>query len=119
MFSRLVLLIIVIFGSLLVNTVFAREGHIMTPRVPADQLEDAQALTSPLPDSPEVVEKGKAIYEGKGTCFNCHGKTGRGDGPGGYRSILLLGILGVMGCGDIGRKVKSFGSSNTDHLGQA
>ncbi len=61
----------------------AAERHIMEPRVPADQLEEARALRSPLPESAEVVAKGKVIYEGKGTCFNCHGMKGRGDGPGG------------------------------------
>ncbi len=62
-----------------------QQGHqrMMTPRVPADQLEKARALTSPLSPSPDIVEQGKAIYEGKGTCINCHGVKGRGDGPGG------------------------------------
>ncbi len=55
----------------------------MEPRVPPDKIEEARALVSPLHDSPDIAEKGKAIYEGKGTCFNCHGKTGGGDGPGG------------------------------------
>jgi mono/diheme cytochrome c family protein len=54
---------------------------MMQPRVPADKLAEARGLTSPLPDSPDMVEKGKALYEGKGTCFNCHGKEGMGDGP--------------------------------------
>ncbi len=60
-------------------------GHqgMMMPRVPADRIEEAQALRSPLPQTPEIVAQGKAIYEGKGTCFNCHGKSGGGDGPGG------------------------------------
>ena len=53
---------------------------MLQPRVPADKLAEAQALTSPLPDSPETVEKGKALYNGKGTCFNCHGKDGSGNG---------------------------------------
>lgn len=57
------------------------ESHMMQPRVPADKLAEARALTSPLPDAADVVEKGKALYLGKGTCFNCHGKEGRGDGP--------------------------------------
>lgn len=61
----------------------AAERHIMKPRVPADKLEEARGLKSPLPDSSDVVAKGKEIFEGKGTCFNCHGMTGRGDGPGG------------------------------------
>jgi mono/diheme cytochrome c family protein len=47
-----------------------------------DKLAEARALQSPLPSSPDIVEKGKVIYEGKGGCFNCHGASGRGDGPG-------------------------------------
>ena len=62
-----------------------QHGHqrMMMPRVPADKLAEARALTSPLSPSPDIVEQGKAIYEGKGTCMNCHGVKGRGDGPGG------------------------------------
>jgi mono/diheme cytochrome c family protein len=56
------------------------ERQIMMPRVPSEKLEEARALTSPLPDSADIVEKGKALYEGRGTCVNCHGATGRGDG---------------------------------------
>ena len=37
-------------------------------------------MQNPLPDSPDVLEKGKGLYHGKGTCFNCHGKNGAGDG---------------------------------------
>jgi mono/diheme cytochrome c family protein len=54
---------------------------MMQPRVPADKLAEARALTSPLPNSEEIIEKGKALYHGKGTCFNCHGQNGAGDGP--------------------------------------
>jgi mono/diheme cytochrome c family protein len=67
--------------SLLGTGAFASERHMMQPRVPADKLEEARALTSPLPDSPENAQKGKALYHGKGTCFNCHGHAGMGDGP--------------------------------------
>ncbi len=59
----------------------AAERHMMQPRVPADKLAEARALKSPLPSSPEIVEKGKALYNGKGTCFNCHGTDGGGNGP--------------------------------------
>ena len=62
---------------------FGIERHPMAPRVPADKIQEARALTNPIPESAEVLAKGKEIYEGKGTCVNCHGKTGRGDGPGG------------------------------------
>ena len=60
---------------------WAAERHTMQPRVPADKLAEARALTSPLPGSPEIVAQGKALYNGKGTCFNCHGKDGSGNGP--------------------------------------
>jgi mono/diheme cytochrome c family protein len=59
----------------------AAERNMMQPRVPAEKLVEARALTSPLPSSPEVVAQGKALYNGKGTCFNCHGKEGGGNGP--------------------------------------
>lgn len=60
---------------------WAVERHIGPPRVPADKLAEARALTNPLPDSAEIREKGKALYNGKGTCFNCHGTGGAGNGP--------------------------------------
>lgn len=59
----------------------AAERHMMQPRVPADKIAEARALKSPLPSSPEIIEKGKALFEGKGTCFNCHGMDGGGNGP--------------------------------------
>ena len=34
--------------------------------------------------SPGQRSRGKAIFEGKGTCFNCHGIRGKGDGPAGH-----------------------------------
>lgn len=60
----------------------AEEGHMMQPRVPFDKLAEARSLTSPLANSAEVVGQGKALYHGKGTCFNCHGTDGSGNGPG-------------------------------------
>ena len=57
------------------------ETHMMRPRVPVDKLAEARALVSPIPDSPEMLARGKALYEGKGSCVNCHGHNGAGDGP--------------------------------------
>ncbi len=68
------LTVVLACGFLSASTLSAAERHMMQPRVPADKLAEARALTSPLPDSAEIVEKGKALYNGKGTCFNCHGK---------------------------------------------
>lgn len=76
--------VLILCGLLTVIEVTSSESaeqHMMQPRVPADKLAEARALTSPLPDTPEIVEKGKALYNGKGTCFNCHGTDGMGNGP--------------------------------------
>ena len=70
-----------LLGALWPSLSETAEQHMMQPRVPADKLAEARAITSPLPDSPEIVEKGKALYSGKGTCVNCHGISGGGDGP--------------------------------------
>ncbi len=72
--------LIAVIVSLAVPVV-AAERHMMQSLVPADKLADARALTSPLPSSPEIVAQGKALYDGKGACFNCHGKDGDGNGP--------------------------------------
>lgn len=61
--------------------VWAAERHMMHSLVPDDKLVEARALTSPLARSPEIVAQGKALYDGKGGCFNCHGKDGDGNGP--------------------------------------
>ena len=57
------------------------EQQMMRPRVPSEQLESARAMTNPLAATPEVIEQGKGLYEGKGGCLNCHGPGGGGDGP--------------------------------------
>lgn len=66
----------------------APEKDPLKPRVPADQMADAKKLSSSLfkdaVNAPaDVVREGNALYDGKGTCFNCHGKTGKGDGAAG------------------------------------
>jgi len=77
-----VVVLSVMSSLLLMSSAFGAGQQMMKSRVPADKLDEARALTSPLPDSPDTIEKGKAIYEGKGTCVNCHGVSGRGDGSG-------------------------------------
>lgn len=54
-------------------------------RVPTAHSGEAKALHAPFGDTrsadTDVVAAGKALYEGKGQCFLCHGMSGRGDGP--------------------------------------
>ncbi len=61
----------------------AEERDPLKPRVPSDQIADAKKMKNPVDDTPENLAKGKALFEGKGTCFNCHGKEGNGQGPAG------------------------------------
>ncbi len=49
------------------------------PRAPSD----ARAIKNPIPVSGDAIANGKAIYEGKGNCYVCHGIGGYGDGEGG------------------------------------
>jgi mono/diheme cytochrome c family protein len=79
--SRIVIVLCWCVSAGVVSFSGAAEQHLMQPRVPADKLAEARALTSPFADSPEMRAKGKALYEGKGGCMNCHGQSGGGDGP--------------------------------------
>lgn len=61
----------------------AAERDPLKTRVPRDQLIEAKKMKNPIQATTENIAKGKQLYEGKGTCFNCHGKSGQGDGPAG------------------------------------
>ena len=76
-------LIAVSVCAMVAAVAFAEEKDPTIPRVPGDQRGHAKAMKNPIPKTPENIAKGKAIYEGKGTCFNCHGTSGKGDGPAG------------------------------------
>lgn len=71
-----------------VVTASAEERNPSEPRVPIAERRDARALKNPIPKTPENIAKGKAIYEGKGSCFRCHGDSGKGDGP--YHTLVNL-----------------------------
>ena len=77
------------------------EKDPLKPRVPADQRAEAKKTTSPLYDKAEdapaeIVAEGKALFEGKGTCVNCHGKNGDGQGPAG--KVLNPGPRNFTNC---------------------
>ncbi len=61
------------------NTAEEGERDIRIPRAPAQ----ASNVENPLPSSPLIVSEGEKIFKGKGTCYTCHGITGKGDGPAG------------------------------------
>ena len=124
---RMLLLMIALIS--LSISAWAAEGQMMQPRVPADKLAEARALTSPLPSSPEIVRQGKALYNGKGSCFTCHGKDGDGNGPvaaqlnpspsnfqhhGFWRHRTEGEIFWVIKNGSVGTSMAGFGGQLTD-----
>ena len=124
--SMFLLLIVVAFFAIPAG---AAERQMMQQVVPADKLAEARAHTSPLPKSPETVAQGKALYDGKGACFNCHGKDGDGNGPlaaqlkpsprnfqhhGFWRHRTEGEIFWVIKYGSAGTSMVGFGQQLTD-----
>jgi mono/diheme cytochrome c family protein len=60
---------------------YAEERNPIEPRVPFNERVAARTLKNPVARTPENIAKGKAVYEGKGSCHTCHGLSGKGDGP--------------------------------------
>jgi hypothetical protein len=56
------------------------EFDITLSRVPVADRAAAKALKPPFESTPEILAEGKAIFLGRGTCFQCHGTEGKGDG---------------------------------------
>ncbi len=74
----------------------APEADPLKPRVPDAERGDVRKMKSPLTVTSEILAKGKELYEGKGTCANCHGQTGAGDGAGGM--LLSPGPRNFTNC---------------------
>ena len=77
------------------------EKDPLKPRVPAAERSKAKKMKTPLykkakKASPEIVAEGKALYLGKGTCINCHGEMGDGNGPAG--KVLNPGPRNFTNC---------------------
>ncbi len=79
MSSRLVhhLVVCVLMGE---SLVLGADSAVLKPRVPPDQIDEARALVNPFPVTPGRLEKGRALYHGKGFCVTCHGREGKGLG---------------------------------------
>ena len=56
----------------------AADPAALRPRVPPDQILSAKAVTNPLQPTSDLLDKGKAIFYGKGFCSSCHGLDGKG-----------------------------------------
>jgi mono/diheme cytochrome c family protein len=73
---------VIMIGALLLidGLAWAADKAVLRPRVPKDQIEEARAVTNPLPADEETIAKGKVLYEGKAFCKTCHGPDGKGLG---------------------------------------
>jgi mono/diheme cytochrome c family protein len=67
----------------------AADAEVLRPRVPVDQRDIAKAIFNPLSSNAELLEKGKALYQGKAFCIACHGREGKGLGA----DLALKGAL--------------------------
>ena len=73
---------VIMIGALLLidGLAWAADKGVLRPLVPKDQIEEARAVTNPLPADEETIAKGKILYEGKAFCKACHGPDGKGLG---------------------------------------
>lgn len=49
-------------------------------KVPSSKLEEVRKLKNIASLNEKSLSEAREIFMGKGTCFNCHGEKGRGDG---------------------------------------
>ena len=68
----------ILIGFVMTGLGVASDSEVLKRRVPADQIEEARSWVNPFSPTPENIEKGKAIFHGKGFCVTCHGRDGRG-----------------------------------------
>lgn len=82
MVGRTIALFIVLmwFQGLLPLVSQSADPEVLKPRVPPDQMKKARSWENPFSPSPENIEVGKKLFEGKGFCVTCHGKDGKGLG---------------------------------------
>ena len=65
------------------------DAEVLQPRVPSHLIEEARQWRNPLEVTPENIEKGKALFQGKAFCATCHGRDGRGLGD-------IVGLRGKL-----------------------
>ncbi len=96
----------------------------LLPRVPSHLIAKIRTLRSPLYSSSRnvtenIILHGRQLYEGKGTCVNCHGWDGTGNGPASLmvtlppRNFTNCGFHNVRSDGELFWVIKN-GSPGTD-----
>ena len=88
---------------------WATDQHMMAPRVPMDQIEEARVLTSPLPESTGIIEKEKHSMKARGSVSPAMEQPAVEMGPARPASILPRATFSITGSGAIGPRAKFFG----------
>ena len=66
--------------QLMPSLVWPADPEVLRPRVPLEQMNTVRQVTNPYPVTPEIIEEGKQLFEGKAFCRTCHGFDGKGLG---------------------------------------
>ncbi len=84
------------------------EHDPIKPRVPPDKIAAVKAMKPPFQATPAIIAEGKALFDGKATCFMCHGNDGKGKGVGaesltkvGPRNFTNPQFHKVKSCGEM------------------
>lgn len=75
------LLTTILLMEVMSATVWPADPEVLRPRVPLEQMESVRQETNPYLVTPEIIQHGKQLFEGKGFCRTCHGIDGKGLGP--------------------------------------
>ena len=76
--GRVCLITFLLLGG--VGLGWSAESEVLRPRVPTARIRRRRAVTNPFPVTPERLQQGKALFEGKAFCRACHGSDGKGLG---------------------------------------
>jgi mono/diheme cytochrome c family protein len=76
--SAPLLVLTVCLACLQGTAAWAADAQALRPRVPPEHIAEARAVRNPLQPTPDLLEKGKALFEGKAFCKACHGADGKG-----------------------------------------
>lgn len=73
-------LTLIFFFLLRATPAYPSDEDVLKPRVPSDKIAEVKVLKNIVAANTESLAEAREIFNGKGTCFNCHGEKGRGDG---------------------------------------
>ena len=73
--------------QLMPSLVWPADPEVLRPRVPLEQLDTARQVTNPYPATPEIIEDGKQLFEGKPFAAPVMASTAKAWGPTSSREV--------------------------------